>query len=760
MSSYRLFQGVRLMAPAALALTAGLAAPAFAIDKAWTCNSGVWSEPNCWSPHGRPVPADIARLGTFPGVQNNTVRLDDDETAAGLVIMNGMKLRTDGFGLAINGNTSVSGQNIVITQLGPVPFPSTLRVIHSGNAVDLETNGLSVSDEAVLELGGGGIIRAHNLVSIGAGSFVDGNGTLQLDGGGTTFANNGVIEPGPGGITLAQLAAGTFDLDGGSGNGQMVLNQAGETNLTIQGAGLSDAFSGILQVAEGARLHTSLTNGWVADAASVFHFEGAPGSSPARITGSALAFGGALETAGGDTQLRFEAATTLEPAARINLLSNDLAEFTGATVINGGEYQLAQDADLEFNGNTEVHGGAFTTFSTLIGQGAVYFNGPTEWDGTVEFTGAARQNGDATVTGPTSINADVFDMDGTTQHAWTIQNNLTVNAGLLDTAGNSVDGVLNIGGGAFSRITVNLADPNDSWTIVDEANLAGLTGGGHLLISRIGGAPLNIAGILNVTSGRPGITAPTTILNSATIDIGPANAELHLSAVSLVAPSVTFQGDGVLGNGSAGEMTLEDGVSTGGVGLTNGGILNIGSAAGAVSVDRFTNAAGGAWRVSLGGHAQGDEYDHLIVSGGAAQLAGQLEVELIDLGGGVFAPTVGDEFTILTALSGVNGTFQNSPVSHALGNTYQWSVQYGGNNVTLRLEAVTNNRGDLNCDGLVDNEDIDPFVLAITNPAAYAAAWPNCNIMNADINCDGLVDNEDIDPFVLCITTGVCPSCP
>lgn len=60
--------------------------------------------------------------------------------------------------------------------------------------------------------------------------------------------------------------------------------------------------------------------------------------------------------------------------------------------------------------------------------------------------------------------------------------------------------------------------------------------------------------------------------------------------------------------------------------------------------------------------------------------------------------------------------------------------------------------GDLNCDGIVDNEDIDPFVLALTDPAGYVAAWPNCERLNGDINGDGVVDNEDIDPFVALIT--------
>lgn len=60
--------------------------------------------------------------------------------------------------------------------------------------------------------------------------------------------------------------------------------------------------------------------------------------------------------------------------------------------------------------------------------------------------------------------------------------------------------------------------------------------------------------------------------------------------------------------------------------------------------------------------------------------------------------------------------------------------------------------GDLNCDGFVDNEDIDPFVLALTQgQAVYQAQWPDCDYFNADINGDGAVDNEDIDPFVMLI---------
>ena len=56
--------------------------------------------------------------------------------------------------------------------------------------------------------------------------------------------------------------------------------------------------------------------------------------------------------------------------------------------------------------------------------------------------------------------------------------------------------------------------------------------------------------------------------------------------------------------------------------------------------------------------------------------------------------------------------------------------------------------GDLNCDGVVDFDDIDPFVAALGGQEAYEAAYPNCNWLNADANGDGVVTFDDIDPFV------------
>jgi hypothetical protein len=72
------------------------------------------------------------------------------------------------------------------------------------------------------------------------------------------------------------------------------------------------------------------------------------------------------------------------------------------------------------------------------------------------------------------------------------------------------------------------------------------------------------------------------------------------------------------------------------------------------------------------------------------------------------------------------------------------------------VTAMFGRLGDLNCDGVVDNFDITPLVLALTatapNYPEYYAVYPNCSHMNGDINRDGIVDNFDISPFVALLT--------
>lgn len=61
---------------------------------------------------------------------------------------------------------------------------------------------------------------------------------------------------------------------------------------------------------------------------------------------------------------------------------------------------------------------------------------------------------------------------------------------------------------------------------------------------------------------------------------------------------------------------------------------------------------------------------------------------------------------------------------------------------------------DVNCDDLINVFDINPFVLALTSPTAYAASYPLCSRMTSDTNGDGDVNAFDIDPFVELLVGG------
>jgi agmatine/peptidylarginine deiminase len=61
-------------------------------------------------------------------------------------------------------------------------------------------------------------------------------------------------------------------------------------------------------------------------------------------------------------------------------------------------------------------------------------------------------------------------------------------------------------------------------------------------------------------------------------------------------------------------------------------------------------------------------------------------------------------------------------------------------------------RGDVNCDGVVNFGDINPFVIILTNPTQWQDLYPGCPLLSGDVNGDGSVDFADINPFIALLT--------
>lgn len=151
----------------------------------------------------------------------------------------------------------------------------------------------------------------------------------------------------------------------------------------------------------------------------------------------------------------------------------------------------------------------------------------------------------------------------------------------------------------------------------------------------------------------------------------------------------------------------------------------------------FTASSGATLRIRI--HGTGlDDYDRLAVQG-AAQLGGLLDVRLTS----GFVPSLGNSFTVVGYTSHT-GVF--NPVSlPALPAGLEWELTYGATGVVLTVvEEPSVYYGDMNCDNVVDMDDVPLFVEALVDPANFSG----CDIDRADANEDALIDGADVQDFL------------
>lgn len=108
------------------------------------------------------------------------------------------------------------------------------------------------------------------------------------------------------------------------------------------------------------------------------------------------------------------------------------------------------------------------------------------------------------------------------------------------------------------------------------------------------------------------------------------------------------------------------------------------------------------------------------------------------------------ENVVANVLVSVGTPPAHSPVSAANVNTAAASFSF-----TVARPIC---RGDLNCSGFIDFDDINPFTLALSNWEAWKLTYPNCPEQNADVNGDGQYGGVngfgDINPFIELLASG------
>ncbi len=689
----------RTLAGATL-IAAGAATSAMGDVWSWNAGDGFWMTPGNWLPNSVPgvdhlVFNDI-RIGDLAGVQNSTVLLNSPPAGGSisfdeLLIASGMTLDMNGSQLGgLSGIVNLTGAN-------------TRLIVRSSpglNFHDFTAAETTLGTGTHLQLADDGRMRTSFLYSLG---LISGSGTIHIQGPGpgVGFSNSGTISGASnGGLTVIQEGAGRLDLDGMSAEsaefGQLSLASPFSV-LTFQGDQLMDYFSGTVTMGTGSLLNMNLSNGWTADGGSTFNVASSVAGAAAQIDGGHFSFAGDLNIGGSHGHLRVLADATLHGPADVFLGNDDRLEFDGSTTIEGGLFNLSDGGRIDFHGPAHIAGGTFNMVGDLPSQGVINLNAETVWSGATTINGFARQLGDASVGSPTTINAHILDMDGNNNATWAINHSLTVNTQNIESGSQQFDGTFNMNTGAIGRLTINLDDPDAAWTMNGTMNLAGL---GILTTTRVAGSRMIVTGDLNMGSGIAQITADTGF-QGANVNIA-GNGTLRMRANTTVDAATAFAGDGVLHNAEDGAMLLHSGVSLGQVGLINDGLLRIGEdGPGIASVDRFSSGANSVMNISIGGLIDGTEHDLLLVTGGAAALDGVLHVDLVSLGGGpIFAPGIGDEFTIISALDGVSGSFSNDPVTTVAALTYEWSVIYNPNTVVLRLDNIVPTPGGLAMLGL------------------------------------------------------------
>jgi len=98
------------------------------------------------------------------------------------------------------------------------------------------------------------------------------------------------------------------------------------------------------------------------------------------------------------------------------------------------------------------------------------------------------------------------------------------------------------------------------------------------------------------------------------------------------------------------------------------------------------------------------------------------------------------------AAADADGLF--GPTGVAIDSAGNVHVVDTNNHRALRYDSPLTLPGDINCDGVRNASDAAALALALTDPPAFAAAFPGCDVSRADLNADAAVNGADIASFV------------
>lgn len=708
---------------------------------------------------------ELRLVGTNPEI--------DSEEPAGQVVIHDTIVIDVGGSLMIEGNVE-NNSTINVTNYGYIDVnaflpedsdPSTFTGFVNEGAIavlegDADFSGMTTNNGAMTFTGNDAYI------SFGEGTFIN-NGDLVVDTGITLTDADAIFVAG----SASTITAPTFEVAGGTlaaESSWIDANLGGEFQFYWSSGGVR------LKGFEGHTVGSgSVIDEQLGGAASVINSGykltvdetlEIPGGTTLELDGGELC-AGMIEITGGS--FTFTTGTLQLTGSDLTVGSGGLL---GANVALSADKHLvvAQNTIVELDGNLTVSGGSLTTGTLDNSSGGAFHLS----SGELAVGALSIDSASGSTFSFSSGNIELTDPNA----------GITVDAGSISSTINGVGGITKVGAGTLSLLGGGNGSQYTGPTNILAGKLCVASGGRLSNLSNFtvaAGAVLEIDVVADAINGLFG-EGEVSLLNNSALVIGNVPGS-NSEGIGTFDGQITGQGslfkrgpgtftmtgantydgvtqveEGILlvenSTGSAtgaGNVIVQSGATLGGSGFIGGqvtveigGTLGPGASFGLLTVDSLVLEAESSFAIEIGGTVQGAEYDALNVTG-LASLGGALEVALIDLAG-EFAITPGSSFEILSATGGLDGEFEDEN----LPTEYAWNLDYGitiPNTVTLELLALI---GDMNGDNLLNEDDINPFVLSLTNRTAHELAYPTVIADAAgDVNGDGSFNLGDVAAF-------------
>ncbi|MAT72458.1 MAG: hypothetical protein CMJ58_23395 [Planctomycetaceae bacterium] len=680
-----------------------------------------------------------------------------------------------------DGTLNINGGTVTVGNAWELEV-ATVNMDTSNSDSDLSGSAITVnSSAATINVTGSGAseadINAELIVDAALDVNIDPGTTLDLatnsvnvtgttwDGGAGSRLRNGAATINA--ATTYNLPGGDIDLDDGNDtlNAQLTIN----ADAIDTSSPATDGVDGTLTINNAGELAVNLTGDvpWRMD--GTLNYNGDAISGVFISGASPVDF-----TATSELNVNGEGAISSRAFFRgvvnINDAPEDLELLGGSTVagntneIDGGTIngpgQLAIDSGQSLRGHGTINApirGDGSTSQLIAADGTLDVNGMLVSMGTLGTSGAAAVldinafNTNATnivrlaggrIQGGLITNDGANGINGFGEVASRVNNNSRIDAEggnlVLSNATSLWDGTSNTG--SLNAISGNLELIDNAAYLFDGtvsvSNGREVFANGFELefepastLSMAGGAyrstnATDLGGNVDATAGVSTlrISGSTVFENNSQTTL---TGDLQLDNVrTIVQAGAGFAGGGRLINLAGRPLILEDGANAA-VEVDNQGVLDLGVAAAAqATVGNLNAGAGAEMNVDIAGTAL-SAIDTLAVSS-IANLGGTLNLSLL----GGFAPSLGQTFTILTALSR-NGTFAavNQPATMPAG--LMFDVLYNPTNVQLSVVNSVAYTADFDMDGDVDADDL--------------IQWEGDYGLNGDSDADSDGDSDGVD---------------